>query len=422
VADILGFLNDKMDQIRADVLNFHLTVVAPAVGQQCPEYEGRKFQERLEAGSITVDATRRWVKGTIQRLAASPAATAGNNAGTSIAAGIVAGDPRSCMAALREGLVHLLSHAQPLEAQIQAQQAARAAATGAASSTTATASAVEDALTLPEVLWLDAGRLTQLQDYLQQIVLTATLSALVQQLVAPVAKAWVAGGVGVVSRRVLPPGAMAAVIVRFKTRLNVLLAGSNTKITNLQMEIVNAAQHFLVLANGGAGGGASGASGASGSGSGGVGGGIGGVAAGGSTSIPGLPPKAMLAKLVDNAVSTSSPIYKMFQKRTLAAIKDKMRDLDVNGAGAGVGGGVGSGAAAASNNIPDQIRSGLGSGRRAPTAAKASVDKALRNEDPDMFLVATKLRTILRHALRVHGRLINELISAEASGASTGVE
>ncbi len=92
----LEFLLGRVSALRIDAANARLRLIAPVIREHGVDYERGKLQAKLDAGALTLDRTRAWLRAALARLAARrPDVMAGLSAG---AAGAFAAAHGSAMA------------------------------------------------------------------------------------------------------------------------------------------------------------------------------------------------------------------------------------------------------------------------------------------------------------------------------------
>lgn len=73
----LEFLLDRVNAMRIDAANARLRLIAPVIKDHGIDYERGKFQDKLKAGSLTLERTRAWVRLTVRREVGSKAVDRG---------------------------------------------------------------------------------------------------------------------------------------------------------------------------------------------------------------------------------------------------------------------------------------------------------------------------------------------------------
>ena len=66
----LEFLLGRVNAMRIDAANSRLRIIAPVIRDHGVEYERGKFQDKLDSGALTLERTRRWLKGAVARSVA----------------------------------------------------------------------------------------------------------------------------------------------------------------------------------------------------------------------------------------------------------------------------------------------------------------------------------------------------------------
>ena len=70
---MLEFLFRQAGAVRAEVANAKLRRLAPAIAEHGVDYERGKFQARLDAGAVSLDCTRAWLRAALEQMAAARA-------------------------------------------------------------------------------------------------------------------------------------------------------------------------------------------------------------------------------------------------------------------------------------------------------------------------------------------------------------
>lgn len=204
LARVLAWCFFKLDVLRADAANFHLSTLAPYLtrGRKGAEYERRQFEAKLRAGSTQLIGTASWLRGVVQQLA-EEAEAAATGAGDRLRAGLGLDDASTRRFLVAEGVLSLvqrpvaltldaaagaLAHAMSRRAGVQVSIGVRRAEDDGDAGGAGARDAEEDTVRLPrsfpETLRLDVNALTEMQNTLQRLALNSLICATIGQVIS----------------------------------------------------------------------------------------------------------------------------------------------------------------------------------------------------------------------------------------------
>ena len=67
----MEFLLDRVNAMRIDAANARLRLIAPVIKDHGIDYERGKFQDKLSNGALTLERTRKWIRGQVVRLSSA---------------------------------------------------------------------------------------------------------------------------------------------------------------------------------------------------------------------------------------------------------------------------------------------------------------------------------------------------------------
>lgn len=194
----IAFLLFKIEQIRMDMANFHLSTLKPFLqaNDKGVEYELKKFNEKLEKGEICTKGTRVWLKETLKDITEH---SVGASMPRSEALNVLTfDDVLSRLSVIRDGVLLLLTSRLPLDTVCwiasQSSEGIAMVPVGQVSSVSEDSSSVKyfcleeiqgpdgqkyQKIPFPEIFRMDAKRFTKCQNDFQRCTLVAVLGSLV---------------------------------------------------------------------------------------------------------------------------------------------------------------------------------------------------------------------------------------------------
>eukprot|EP00904_Undaria_pinnatifida_P007062 jgi/Undpi1/3486/HiC_scaffold_16.g06858.m1 len=152
------FIFAQIEEIKRDVANAHIRLIAPYLARHGADYERAKFEVRLKSGAASLDRTKTWISSAVSNFLGNVPADGGTvDAGErrSRAKGLLDGHEEFHRSVLTEAFIGLLRSTVRLDR-------------------------IEEG-PLPETLFVDGTRLAATRDDVDRVTLVATLCVLTRQ-------------------------------------------------------------------------------------------------------------------------------------------------------------------------------------------------------------------------------------------------